>query len=394
MTQQTIPCPVCGKPINPHAVTCPHCEANLVLAAILAKQSITQFSKEQKNIKLSPEVLVPRLGDYLIEKGFLSSEDLKKALAHQKKQDSSTDPALIGQILLDLELISREELDQAVTEQIIKLQSALQKANEELEARVKERTEELEYALSRLTELEQLKSNFLANISHELRTPLTHLKGYIQLLINEHLGTLSPQQADAIKVMQKSENKLESLIEDLIQFSILERSNFNLKIEEINLLSVLKKVIPEAQAKCQEKGIQFKSKHPQYIPYVKADAEKLLWALRHLVDNAVKFTPEGGEILVSVHVQVEEIRLSIRDTGIGIPEDKLKEIFKPFYQLDSSSTRHYGGTGLGLPLVQNIVNAHGAEVEVHSQEGEGSYFAFSLPISITDIDTSTHYPRA
>ncbi|OQX62508.1 MAG: hypothetical protein B5M51_06000 [Anaerolinea sp. 4484_236] len=394
MIQKTIPCPACKKPVNPHAATCPHCEANLVLAAILAKQSITQLSQEPKKIKLSPEILVPRLGDYLIEKGSLSQENLEKALAHQKEQNTSTETVLIGQILLDLNLIDQEELDQAITEQIIKLQSALQNANDELEARVQERTEELEYALSRLSELEQLKSNFLANISHELRTPLTHLKGYIQLLINEHLGTLSPQQADALEVMQNSETRLENLIEDLIQFSILDRSNFNLKIEEINLLPILEKITSEAQAKCQKKNIQFKNKYPQYIPYVKADAEKLTWALHHLVDNAVKFTPEGGEIFIDVHVQMEEVRLSVRDTGIGIPANKLEEIFKPFHQLDSSATRAYGGTGLGLPLVRNIINAHGAEIEVRSQKGKGSYFAFSLPISIPEIDPSIDYIRA
>lgn len=393
MIQKNIPCPRCGKPIDPQATTCPHCEANLALAAILAKQFITETSMVSKDIRLSPEVLVPRLGDYLIEKGALSEEDLKKALAYQKEQDNSKESVLLGQILLDLNLIEREDLDEAVTEQIIKLQSALRNANEELEARVQERTEELEYALSRLSELEQLKSNFLANISHELRTPLTHIKGYIQLLVNEHLGKLAPQQLDAIKVMQHSEAKLENLIEDLIQFSILDRSNFNLQIEEIDLLTLLEEVIPEAKKKCQEKKIKCKTKYPQYIPYVKADKQKLAWALRHLTDNAVKFTPEGGEISLNVYVEMEKVRISIRDTGIGIPEDKLEEIFKPFHQLDSSSTRHYGGTGLGLPLVKNIIMAHGSQVEVKSREGEGSYFSFLLPISIEDIDFSSPYPR-
>lgn len=333
-----------------------------------------------KKIKLSPEILVPRLGDYLIEKGFLSEQNLKKALAYQRKEKTSSEPALLGQILLDLGMISREELDQAVTEQIIKLQSALQVANEDLEARVRERTAELEYALARLSELDQLKSNFLANISHELRTPLTHLRGYVQLLVGEQLGPLTPSQVNALNVMQKSENKLGNLIDDLIQFSILDRSNLTLQMNEVDLLDVFKEIIPEAQEKCQEKGLVCKARIPRNIPRVKADAEKLVWALQHLIDNAVKFTPGGGEVVISARAQDKEVRLSVRDTGIGIPKDKLEEIFELFHQLDGSATRRYGGTGLGLALVQNIIEAHGSAVEVQSKEGEGAYFAFSLSV--------------
>lgn len=94
----------------------------------------------------------------------------------------------------------------------------------------------------------------------------------------------------------------------------------------------------------------------------------------------MKFTPDGGEVSIGARVQDGEVRLSVRDTGIGIPKHRLEEIFEPFHQLDSSATRRYGGTGLGLALVQNIVEAHGSEIKVKSKEGEGTYFAFSLPI--------------
>jgi len=377
---KSISCPQCEKAVDVEDSTCPYCGVNLALAAILEEQSLTPFSGELREVKVSPEVLVPRLGEYLIEKEFLTKEELEEALDYQKENRLSGKKILIGQVLLDLGLVSREELDQAVTEQIVKLQLALRKTNEELEARVKERTAELEYAVSRLAELDQLKSNFLANISHELRTPLTHLRGYIQMLIKEYMGPLTSQQADALAVMEKSENKLGNLIEDLIQFSIIERSNLNLQITEADLLSVFKEIIPEAKAKCRENKLMCKIRIPQIVPHVKADAEKIAWALRHLTDNAIKFTPEGGEVIIGVHVHKEEVRLSISDTGIGIPKDRLKEIFEPFHQLDGSATRRYGGTGLGLALVQNIIKAHGSEIEIQSQERKGACFTFSLPI--------------
>ncbi len=380
MAQKTISCPHCNKLINSQVSTCPHCETNLAIAAILEGKFRPHSPKKSKEIKLSPEILVPRLGDYLIERGFLSELDLKKALAYQKENRTSSGENLLGQILLDLGMISKEELDRAVTEQIIELQSALQAANRDLEIRVKERTAELEYAVERLSELDQLKSNFLANISHELRTPLTHLRGYIQLLGEEHLGPLTPSQANAIEVMQKSEDKLGKLIEDLIQFSILERSNLALQMAEVDLLDVFREIVPPTKTKCQANNLLCNINIPKNIPHVKAEAEKLTWALLHLIDNAIKFTSEGGEVTIGARVQGREVCLFVRDTGIGIPTNRLEEIFEPFHQLDGSATRRYGGTGLGLALVQNVVRAHGSEIEVLSKEGEGAYFAFSLPI--------------
>lgn len=137
---------------------------------------------------------MPRLGDYLVEKGLLSEEELARALEFQQQAQSDGEPKLIGQALVELGLISQEKLDQSITEQIFQLQSALRRANEELEDRVRERTSELEDALNRLSELNQLKSNFVANVSHELRTPLTHLRGYLELFENDGLGPLNEGQ--------------------------------------------------------------------------------------------------------------------------------------------------------------------------------------------------------
>src|SRR3990172_1175386 len=143
---------------------------------------------------LTPEMLVPRMGEYLIHKGLITAENLQKALNYQQEAIAKGTPILLGQALIELKLLERAELDQAVTEQIIQLRSALQAANRTLEHRVEERTAELQKALERVSELSQLKSNFVANISHELRTPLTHIKGYVELLITESLGPLTEEQ--------------------------------------------------------------------------------------------------------------------------------------------------------------------------------------------------------
>jgi len=131
-----------------------------------------------KKTQLTPEMLVPRIGEYLVKHDYITDSDLKKALAFQQEKMANQQTYLLGQALIDLKLIDRAILDQAVTEQIIQLRSALQAANRSLELRVQERTAELQKALERLSELSQMKANFISNVSHELRTPLTHIKGY------------------------------------------------------------------------------------------------------------------------------------------------------------------------------------------------------------------------
>jgi len=353
----------------------------MAVSAILAERNLKIQTGMLPDLNLSPEVLVPRLGDYLVEREILKPDELIQALAYQKTMKDAGQAKLIGQALLELNLISRESLDQAVTEQILQLQSALQRANEELEARVLERTIELEQALNRLSELNQLKSNFVSNISHELRTPLTHLKGYIELLDENALGELNKQQADAVRVMKKAEGRLGGLIENLIQFSAYSQGAIDVDIRSANLMDILNDILENAQSRCEEKGLSFQSKIPPNIPAVMIDSQKLPWALSHLIDNAVKFTPKGGDVQIGVNVDDAYVKMYVYDTGIGIAQEKIDEIFEPFHQLDGSSTRRYGGTGLGLAMTRQIVDAHGSEIVVRSKEGQGSYFEFTLNIA-------------
>jgi signal transduction histidine kinase len=331
---------------------------------------------------LTPEILVSRLGDYLVEKGLISRENLESALSYQNSLRAAGEAApLLGQILIQMGFIDKQKLDEAITEQILQLRSALQEANQRLEQRVKERTAELEQALARLSEVNQLKTNFVANISHELRTPLTHLKGYVELLLTQDLGSLSSQQLQALQVIQRSSDRLGRLIEDLIMFSVMERGSLTLNIQPVNISVICTILARQYTMKAAEKKIALREDFSPSLPAVLADEQKIQWAIQQLLDNAIKFTPSAGQVTLSAELEDRIIRIMVSDTGIGIPTEHLDEIYEPFHQLDGSSTRRFPGTGIGLTLARRIVEAHGSALHVHSELDKGSQFAFSLAIA-------------
>jgi signal transduction histidine kinase len=330
---------------------------------------------------LKPEILVPRLGDYLVERGFLSQADLDAVLNYQAVlREQGREVPLLGQLLVELGKISQPLLDHAITEYVLQLRTALEESNAQLEQRVQQRTAELERALQKLSELNQLKANFVANISHELRTPLTHLKGYHELLLSGELGPLNDEQHRALLIMEKAIDRLERLIEDLILFSTTERGNLPLRIEPIDLCTLCRKVVEQISPRVQDHHLDLEMRCPtedeELLVY--GDWEKIGWVIHQLLDNAVKFTPAGGHITLAIELMDEHVEVSVTDTGIGIPANRLQELFEPFHQLDSSPTRRYGGTGLGLSLAQKIIEAHDSVISVTSELGRGSRFSFLL----------------
>ncbi len=339
-------------------------------------------------LKLTPEMLVPRFGEYLLKKGHITEDDLKKALKVQQEKTANGENALLGQTLLELNIITKEMLDQAVTEQIIQLRSALQTTNRNLEQRVQERTVELQNALERLAELSKLKANFISNISHELRTPLTHIKGYLELLISESLGSNTEEQKHALQVSQRSASRLESLIEDLIMVSITSRGDLALEQEALDIRRMANLAVKTVMQKADERGVTVHAVLDRHMPSVHADQQKLFWVLGQLLDNGIKFTPAGGRVVLRVeHESDKLVSISVTDTGIGIPSEKIEEIFQPFHQLDGAATRRYGGTGLGLLLVRQIIEAHGSMLDVQSIEGRGSAFRFPLLVANTQMSS-------
>jgi signal transduction histidine kinase len=329
--------------------------------------------------QLTPEMLVSRLGDYLVHTGHIKAEDLQKALAYQQEHLASGETYLLGQALLDLKLLDRAALDQAVTEQIIQLRSALQSANRNLERRVEERTAELQAAIERLSELSQMKANFVANVSHELRTPLTHIIGYLELMITASLGPITTEQKHALQVSQRSAARLGAMIEDLIMFALASRGELSLRPVAVDISRLVNLAVNTSTQKAEERNVTVHAVVDAGVPLVQADPQKIAWALNQLIDNGIKFTPAGGRVVVSVKMEAANlVMVSVTDTGIGIPYSRMNEIFEPFHQLDGSSTRQYGGTGLGLSLVRQIIESHGSLLDVQSVDGRGTTFKFPL----------------
>lgn len=336
---------------------------------------------------LSPEILVPRLGEYLVEKGMIQSEDLQRALDYQKSLRARGEDRLIGQILIDLNIITPATRDAVITELILQLRSALQEANQnlleanqQLEQRVQARTAELQRAMVKLAEVNQLKANIVANISHELRTPLTHLKGYLELLLAGDLGAVNEQQKDALEIMVRSSDRLGRLIEDLIMFSLSEREKMQLRLAPFLVETLCKTALQKSKPKASERSIKLSLECEANLPQVNADEDKIAWVVLQLIDNAIKFTPAGGQVILQASQENSRVCIRVVDTGIGIPEPQRDEIFDSFHQLDGSSTRRAGGTGLGLALAKKIIEAHNATIQVTSEVGKGSCFSFYLKI--------------
>lgn len=333
---------------------------------------------------ISPEVLIPRLGEQLVKTGLINDEQLKQALEYQRRCSAEGNPRLLGQAVIEMGFIDRPTLDRAITGQILRLRAALEDANRNLEARVQQRTMELEEALRRLSEINQLKANFVANVSHELRTPLTHIRGYLDLLQTELLGPVNSDQKKALDVSLRSANRLQSLIDDLILFSQASRGEMTLTLCPVDLNQVISKVVELIKPKADASQIDLGLDIAEGLPFVQADEEKLSWVISQLLDNAIKFEKPEGKVHLAVLKDVANnnlVTVTVSDTGIGIPPDRIKEIFEPFHQLDGSATRRYGGTGLGLALVRQIVEAHGSLIDVQSETDKGTKISFPLLIS-------------
>ena len=305
---------------------------------------------------ITPEILFSRFGEYLVEKGLISDANLQSALARQVELRNQGRPVpLVGNLLIEQGVIDRPTLDRALTEQIMALRSALQDANQKLELRVQQRTSELQDAIHRLAEMNDQKANFVANISHELRTPLTHQRGYVDLLISGELGELNSEQLQALNVIDRSTDRLAHLIEDLILFSSAEQGQVFIRVRPFELKRLIHHSVTYGQAQASSKSINFSLESPEDLPVVQADEEKIAWVITQLLDNALKFTPQGGNIVLGVEVDNNLVMISISDNGIGIPFEKIPHVFEPFYQIDGSSTRKAGGMGLGLALVKRLL---------------------------------------
>ncbi|MCP4415928.1 MAG: hypothetical protein GY805_04850 [Chloroflexi bacterium] len=376
---KVIACPNCNQLVPRDERTCPHCQSDLAMAAVIAERVLTTMPFLSTRRPAAPEMLVTRLGERLVKHGFLAEADLHRALAIQKSRSQQGEQILIGQLLIEMELINRDALDYVVTQHILHLQEALEHNNQQLENQVQQRTNQLQNTLVKLTELNALKRNFISNVSHELRMPMQFLIGYLDLMDNGILGDVSEEQAKALKSMLGASGQLQRLIEDLLQFSSAASGDLPLDMTPITLNLPVKTAVTSSHPKAQARNIWLNNQLIPHIPQVIADNEKITWVVEQFLDNAIKFTPPGGQVHIETVSLKGDVSVKVTDTGIGIPQRQIDEIFEPFHQLDGSTTRNYGGTGLGLALAKNIVTAHGSTIHVDSQVGEGTCFSFALP---------------
>jgi signal transduction histidine kinase len=246
---------------------------------------------------------------------------------------------------------------------------------------LQEKNRQLEESYGKLKELDRLKSNFLATMSHELRTPLTSVIGYSEMMLEGLGGPLTAEQREYLGIiMEKGENLLQ-LITSILDISKIEAGRVRLVLSDVDPGQVMRDAVATVLPLARKKGLKVACEPPR-VPRIQADRDKLRQCLVNLCSNAVKFTPAGGRITVSADAEGNgRVAIHVADTGIGIGEEHLERVFDVFYQVDGSSTREYGGAGLGLAIVRSFVEAHGGEVRVRSKAGEGSVFTIVLPLN-------------
>jgi len=379
-TKPLFSCPQCRTPVQTGSVTCQACGVDLALAAVLAERRVLAFIP---TTSAPPETTpLPRFGEFLVSRGYITEQQLQAALTRQREAAAIGSHKTLGLVLIGLGTMTREQLELASIEQTKELQSALQESNRQLEQRVIERTQELQKALEKLAELNELKANFVASISHELRTPLVPIKGYSDMLRNGSAGELTEVQRGAVDVIARSSERLEELVNELIQFASSLTGKLVINDSLISLADLAGRMEDFFGPKAAAAGVQLRVEMPKPLPLVLADGEKIYWALFQLLDNAIKFTPEGGTVTLQAAIKEQHLRVSVRDTGLGIPRDQLGQIFQPFHQVAQSESIPVDGTGLGLALVKRIIEAHHSKVEVESEPGRGSVFFFELPLVV------------
>jgi signal transduction histidine kinase len=236
---------------------------------------------------------------------------------------------------------------------------------------------EIQKAYEELSELDRLKSEFVAIASHELQTPLTVILGYASFLKQEATGATGEQ----LDIVLRSALRLRSLINDMINLRHIETGEAELELEQLSLNELVTTITAEFASLAEAKKQTISIKLASQLPIVKADRQKLHLVLANLLSNAIKFTPEGGRIQAAVETRGNEVWVSVRDTGIGIPPREQERIFDRFYQVEPSLTRHFEGIGLGLSIAKGMVELHGGRIWVESVEGMGSSFTFALPLS-------------
>ncbi|MGM0501194.1 MAG: two-component system histidine kinase PnpS [Bacillota bacterium] len=228
-----------------------------------------------------------------------------------------------------------------------------------------------------MKQLQNMRTEFVSNVSHELKTPLTSIKGYVETLLE--IDPDGKTYQSFLKVIKDETNRLEVLIEDILDLSKIE-SKVSQEQKEVDLKQVINNVLSLVEPKANDKEVDLKLQLGEELPVVKGDYNQLSRMMINLIDNAIKYTPQGGFVKLKSKVKQEQLIIEVEDNGLGIPKEDLSRIFERFYRVDKGRSRKLGGTGLGLSIVKHIIENHGGEIEVESKLEQGTKFIIKLPV--------------
>jgi two-component system phosphate regulon sensor histidine kinase PhoR len=232
--------------------------------------------------------------------------------------------------------------------------------------------------ITELRRLERVRRDFVANVSHEFKTPLTAIQGFAETLLSGALDDKANRK-HFVEIIREHARRLARLTDDLLKLSRIEAGRLELEIRPIRVEALVSGCVETARLNAKSRGLQIVVDLQQNAPAVRGDGAQLGEVLQNLLDNALQYTPSGGQIEVKARANGHNIVFTVTDTGIGIPESDLERIFERFYRVDAARSREAGGTGLGLAIARHIVDAHGGRIWVESAVGQGSRFHFSIP---------------
>jgi signal transduction histidine kinase len=250
--------------------------------------------------------------------------------------------------------------------------------NTRLYQRLEIQTQELSRAYEELREIDRLRTELVQNVSHELRTPLSLVRGYVELLLDGDLGHIPDGQQDALRIIRDRAAALSRLIHNLTMLQDVPREM--LVLAPVSVAEVIQHALDEFQHSAKQVGVSLRTELPVGLPLLLGDIRRLELVFDHLLANTIKFSPDGGTVLIRAWADQEMVYISVADEGIGIASEHLDRIFERFYQVDGSTRRRFGGMGIGLALVWEIVKDHSGTVTVESEPGEGSTFTVALPV--------------
>jgi signal transduction histidine kinase len=280
----------------------------------------------------------------------------------------------------DIELLSTFAAQVAVAIENARTYRKIEELNIGLEEKVRERTAELLKAKMVLEKANLMKDEFLANMSHELRTPLNAVIALSDILAEETFGPLNAKQKKYVVDIIQSGTHLLSLINDILDLSKIEAGQMTLQISDFDLNNLLTESLVMVKERAGKASISLDLDLDPLLPLVRGDHRKIKQVVFNLLANAVKFTEDGGRVMVRSRKGAEEVTVSIEDTGIGIAPENLGKVFVEFQQIESSLSRNYQGTGLGLALSKRFVELHQGRIWVESEPRKGSRFSFTVPI--------------